>query len=141
MKITYLIKGLSNKAEGVVHELAIGKSSCVIGRKAAGLTVSDKKCSKIHAALVITAERRLEVRDLGSRNGTYVNGKRVEKQVLRPQDQIRIGGVVLTIVSLSYSGEAKADDTEIVVSSWPELWQGIPGERRQEFETYHKVAA
>jgi len=33
----------------------------------------------------------LKIRDLGSRNGTYVNGKRVEETVIKAGDQMKVG--------------------------------------------------
>jgi pSer/pThr/pTyr-binding forkhead associated (FHA) protein len=34
--------------------------------------------------------------DLGSTNGTFVNGERVQRHTLRPGDEIRIGGTRIT---------------------------------------------
>jgi pSer/pThr/pTyr-binding forkhead associated (FHA) protein len=36
---------------------------------------------------------RLMIRDLGSRNGTFVNGQKIEEMRLNPGDQIQIGPV------------------------------------------------
>jgi len=33
----------------------------------------------------------MKIRDLGSRNGTYVNGKRVEETVIKAGDQMKVG--------------------------------------------------
>ena len=41
------------------------------------LTLNDGSVSKIHAALLMTAEGTLLVADTGSTNGTYVNGRRI----------------------------------------------------------------
>src|SRR5207249_4095995 len=61
--------------------------------------------------------------DLGSRNGTFVNEKRVEQAVLAPMDQVRIGNAIFKFVDrgiepyLGYridgtrNGEGLADDT------------------------------
>jgi pSer/pThr/pTyr-binding forkhead associated (FHA) protein len=40
----------------------------------------------------------LAVRDLGSLNGTYVNGDRVEERVLRSGDEVQIGRFKLLFV-------------------------------------------
>jgi pSer/pThr/pTyr-binding forkhead associated (FHA) protein len=37
----------------------------------------------------------LEVRDLESTNGTYVNGNRVERALLSPGDRVQVGRVEL----------------------------------------------
>ena len=49
--------------------------------------VSRKHCS------VVQSEGQLLIQDLGSSNGTYVNGKRIQEASLRPGDQIRIGSL------------------------------------------------
>jgi pSer/pThr/pTyr-binding forkhead associated (FHA) protein len=60
-----------------------------------------------HHAEVIVADGVLAIRDLDSRNGTYVNGTRIAgMQPLRPGDEIRIGGQTLVV------GVASDDTTE-----------------------------
>jgi pSer/pThr/pTyr-binding forkhead associated (FHA) protein len=39
------------------------------------------------------------VRDVGSRNGTYVNGRRIESQVLADGDTISIGDCMLRFLA------------------------------------------
>jgi hypothetical protein len=47
---------------------------------------------------------RLMVRDLGSANGTFVNGKRVlGQQILKPGDELTVGSVTLRVASLANS--------------------------------------
>jgi predicted component of type VI protein secretion system len=60
----------------------------VIGRENADLTISDPEISRRHA-LVRPIERGIEVEDLGSLNGTYVNGKRIGEVV-----ELTLGGTV-----------------------------------------------
>lgn len=52
--------------------------------------------SRLHCRLTAT-DSNLEVVDLKSTNGTYVNGKRVDKAVLGTGDRLRVGRVELTI--------------------------------------------
>jgi predicted component of type VI protein secretion system len=60
----------------------------VIGRENADLTISDPEISRRHA-LVRPIERGIEVEDLGSTNGTFVNGKRIGEAV-----ELTVGGTV-----------------------------------------------
>ena len=60
----------------------------VIGRENDDLTISDPEISRRHA-LVRPIPRGIEVEDLGSMNGTYVNGKRIDEVV-----ELTIGGTV-----------------------------------------------
>ena len=53
----------------------------------------DTEVSRLHAVIEKVASG-WSVRDLGSRNGTHVNGERVlGERVLRPDDEIQVGGV------------------------------------------------
>ncbi|HYA00259.1 MAG TPA: FHA domain-containing protein [Candidatus Binatia bacterium] len=53
----------------------------------------DAEVSRLHAVVERVASG-WSVRDLGSRNGTYVNGERIlGERALRPDDEIQVGGV------------------------------------------------
>ena len=52
--------------------------------------------SRIHCRLTAAAEH-LEVEDLSSTNGTFVNDKRVKRATLAGGDRLRVGRVELTI--------------------------------------------
>jgi ABC transport system ATP-binding/permease protein len=54
--------------------------------------------SRLHCRLIATAGGDLEVRDLDSTNGTFVNGKRVQSAQLASGDRIQIGRVELIAV-------------------------------------------
>ncbi|MFR9752223.1 FHA domain-containing protein [Nocardia sp. 004] len=56
------------------------------------IVVNDPLVSRKHARLVATGEG-LTIEDLGSANGTFVNGHRQRRAVLREQDIITIGNV------------------------------------------------
>jgi pSer/pThr/pTyr-binding forkhead associated (FHA) protein len=51
--------------------------------------------SRVHCRLTALADGSLEVRDLESTNGTFVNGERVETVRLVPGDKLRVGRVEL----------------------------------------------
>ena len=60
------------------------------------LTVNDTSVSKIHAALLMTAEGTLLVADTGSTNGTYLNGRRIaygESRLIEDGDVVGFGDV------------------------------------------------
>lgn len=52
--------------------------------------------SRLHCRLT-ASEDRLEVVDLSSTNGTFVNDKRVDKAHLATGDRLRLGRVELTV--------------------------------------------
>ncbi len=51
--------------------------------------------SRVHCRLTSLPGGELEVRDLKSTNGTFVNGERIENAVLAPGDRIQVGRVEL----------------------------------------------
>jgi hypothetical protein len=69
---------------------------CSIGRKDCDLILNDRLVSRRHAELK-TVEDTLVIEDLASTNGTKVNGKKVVKNRLNPNDLISIGPINLRI--------------------------------------------
>src|SRR3954454_52836 len=67
-----------------------------IGREAGvDLEIADGKASRRHAALRVLPDGRATLYDLGSSNGTFVNGQRVQSVLLSGGEQIQIGDTVL----------------------------------------------
>ncbi len=59
------------------------------------LRLDDAEVSRLHA-VIEKVSSGWSVRDLGSRNGTHLNGERIiGERVLRPDDEIQVGGVRL----------------------------------------------
>jgi len=52
--------------------------------------------SRLHCRLNLETDK-LDVEDLGSTNGTWVNGKKVLRSALGSGDEIRIGRVIFSI--------------------------------------------
>ena len=70
---------------GLMGKLTVGSAS------EADLVLDDDTVSRQHMVLSFS-EQRVRVRDLGSRNGTFVNGARLEHAVrLEPGDRIEVG--------------------------------------------------
>jgi pSer/pThr/pTyr-binding forkhead associated (FHA) protein len=68
-----------------------------IGRSTgADFIVEAPLVSRIHCRLTAGATE-LEVLDLGSTNGTFVNGERVERRTLKPGDKLGVGRVELMV--------------------------------------------
>jgi diguanylate cyclase (GGDEF)-like protein len=89
----YLIV-LAGAAVGEMYK--ISKDQTVIGRGSqADIQVIDEGISRRHAAIQLEGER-VVVLDLGSTNGTYLNGERVENNHgLRDGDKIQVGSTTI----------------------------------------------
>lgn len=60
------------------------------------IVVNDEKVSRNHLQMVMEDNGNYSVVDLGSTNGTFVNGQRISGEVrLQPSDEVRIGQTVL----------------------------------------------
>ena len=71
----------------------------VIGRVDAGLTIDDEEVSRRHA-VVRPGDGEIEIEDLGSRNGTYVNGVRIDGVTrLAGGDSVKLGASLLQVDS------------------------------------------
>lgn len=82
-------------ADALPYEIAVGDAT--IGRSTACNIISESaEVSKVHARLSRTAEK-LVVRDLGSANGTFVNGVRVAEAVLVDGDVLSVAGDVFRV--------------------------------------------
>jgi len=81
---------------GFNYDLLPNRSRVRLGRLGSNqLQILDKKASREHAEIVAEGEGYV-IRDLGSRNGTYVNGDRLEEpHTLKGGDRISIGDFIL----------------------------------------------
>jgi pSer/pThr/pTyr-binding forkhead associated (FHA) protein len=79
-------------------EWPLERASTVIGRgRNADLVLNEPTISRAHALLSYEGAR-LFVQDLGSTNGTLVNGMREDRAVLSDGDELRMGRLVLRIM-------------------------------------------
>ena len=77
--------------------LRFTQARVILGRsKEADLRIDDHNVSRKHAAIYWN-NGRLMIDDLGSTNGTMVNGYPVTRTVLRPSDVVAIGGSRLSV--------------------------------------------
>src|SRR4051794_30332004 len=75
------------------QELVIGRSTPGLGSLG-----GDSEISRVHARVFHDPSGRLTIEDLGSTNGTFVNGNRISgQQPLNPGDQVRVGQTSLSV--------------------------------------------
>src|SRR5260370_3864200 len=95
-KMNPRVSGISGPFQGTTFSLTSSEVS--IGRDASNyLWISDPALSRWHCLLIRKGEQ-FTIRDLGSRNGTLVNGMTVDELQLRHGDQISVGGSVLVFL-------------------------------------------
>lgn len=91
--------------------IEITKDLTLVGRKEdCDLRLDHKSVSKMHCVIVKT-DGMLLLRDLGSTNGTRVNGQRVRRAVLLPNDQLQIANHKFRVY-LGPDGPAPGDRIE-----------------------------
>jgi len=71
------------------------------------VVLNDKKCSRKNS-IIRRNGLQFEIEDLGSVNGTWVNGKKVQKQELSSGDRVRIGDIEFTFQAKDKDYEQKA---------------------------------
>jgi len=96
----------------VLKEIPLSKDRTTIGRKPHNdIQIDNLAVSGEHAVIVtVLADSFLE--DLGSTNGTFVNGKTVKKHFLQNNDVIELGKYKLKYLSDAIPGASKAADFE-----------------------------
>ena len=81
----------------------------VVGRDGdADVTLRASGVSRKHARLTVSIDADVELVDLGSRNGTFVNGQRIDSVSLRDGDELRFGEAVVRVVWVGRVGPARA---------------------------------
>ena len=82
---------------GAATRFAVVRGDNILGREGAGVLALDSPTiSRRHARLTVGADTAT-VEDLGSKNGTYVNGTRVtSSMVVADGDVVRVGELVFT---------------------------------------------
>lgn len=75
--------------------VAVGAATCTLGRSPENdVVIDDRRVSRRHAEIRVRLGRHT-LYDLGSTNGTFVNGKRISEVVLSDGDRITLGAATL----------------------------------------------
>jgi len=90
----------ADKDNGLTFRLTRGSIRTVGRAPRADFIVDAQLVSRLHCRLTVNVDGTLEVQDLDSTNGTFVNGKKVRRKELQDADEVRIGRVKLTVVKV-----------------------------------------
>jgi pSer/pThr/pTyr-binding forkhead associated (FHA) protein len=93
-------------------------SEVVLGREGVSATIAeDSELSRRHAA-VRPAAGGFEIEDLGSRNGTFVNGQKIEGAMrLSGGDTIKIGQTVLALEGVARAAATAVSPTPVAAAA------------------------
>ncbi|WP_211126316.1 FHA domain-containing protein [Streptomyces yatensis] len=90
--------GQGDRSPTTFHQLAAGRVMRIGRALENELVVSDLQVSRHHAEFRALPDGRFEIRDLGSHNGTYVNGQPVRQQIIGPTDTVGVGHSTFRLV-------------------------------------------
>jgi pSer/pThr/pTyr-binding forkhead associated (FHA) protein len=92
----FVLRGVSGAAFGKTYPVP---GAVVIGRQQdCDISVPTEEISRRHAQVKPTADGLL-VEDLGSANGTFINGKRVQTGLMRPGEELRLDTIRFLLVA------------------------------------------
>jgi hypothetical protein len=83
-----IIRGPAN--EGKVYSIALGQSFTIGRSSDCSIVLPSSGVSKQHCSITPLNSLRIEIEDLGSANGTFVNGLLIKKHVIKPGDSITV---------------------------------------------------
>ena len=104
MPSLFVVRG---RDQGKHYQLSASVSR--IGREASSdIQLFDSEASRNHAEIRIDTEGKCELHDLGSSNGSRVNGEAVIRHQLRSGDRIEIGGTLMIFTGTGQPSEMDA---------------------------------
>ena len=102
------------RSDGERRSFSIARDMTVIGRREdCDLRIPLGEVSRKHCRLVRDGDT-LKLEDLGSSNGTFLNGQRVQEALLSPGDTIQVGPVAF---ALQIDGEPPEEDLRPVTTA------------------------
>src|SRR5262249_39657270 len=111
----------------VLKEINLTKERTTIGRKPHNDIQIDNLAVSGEHAVIVTILQDSFLEDLGSTNGTVVNGQSIKKHFLQNNDIIELGKYKLKYVNETPAGVAKAADFEKTMVLRPGAIKPAPG--------------
>jgi len=91
----WILRTLTDESPAQTFRLLPGAVRTLGRATGADFIVDAALVSRVHCRLTALPDGQLEVRDLESTNGTFVNGKRVEVARLSSGDRLQVGRMEL----------------------------------------------
>jgi pSer/pThr/pTyr-binding forkhead associated (FHA) protein len=107
-ELRFGLRFISGKYQGGEYPLAEGQE-IVIGRSSElDMVLVEEMVSRKHARIALS-DGVISIEDMGSTNGTFVNGEKVEQGTLKEGDRVLIGTNILKVMAVAQDGEGKLD--------------------------------
>jgi pSer/pThr/pTyr-binding forkhead associated (FHA) protein len=101
----YALRFISGKYQGGEFPLPINRE-IVVGRSSElDMVLVEDMVSRRHAKIIVTDDQ-IFIQDLGSTNGTFVNGEKIKRAKLNEGDRILIGTSIIKLVAADPSSTA-----------------------------------
>jgi pSer/pThr/pTyr-binding forkhead associated (FHA) protein len=91
----WILRTVAEAADEQTFRILPGNARTLGRATGADFIVDAALVSRVHCRITALASGELEVRDLESTNGTFVNGRRVEQARLASGDRIQVGRMEL----------------------------------------------
>src|SRR5664279_4110213 len=102
----FALRFISGKYQGGEYPLADGQE-IVIGRSSElDMVLVEEMVSRKHARIALV-DGVISIADLGSTNGTFVNGEKVDEGTLKEGDRVLIGTNILKVIALGKDGDGQ----------------------------------
>ena len=107
-ELRFGLRFISGKYQGGEFPLGEGQE-IVIGRSSElDMVLVEEMVSRKHARIALT-DGVINIEDLGSTNGTFVNGEKVDHGTLKEGDRVLIGTNILKVIATTQDADQKLD--------------------------------
>lgn len=93
----WILTSVAPADAGLTFRLLPGTLKTMGRAPRADFVVDAALVSRVHCRLTLTQANQLELEDLGSTNGTFVNGRKVAKATLADGDTLTVGRVEFVV--------------------------------------------
>jgi pSer/pThr/pTyr-binding forkhead associated (FHA) protein len=93
----WTLQSVEPEDAGLTFRLLPGTLKTMGRAPRADFVVDAALVSRVHCRFTLKTDNELELEDLGSTNGTFLNGKKVTKAVLSSGDKLAVGRVLFVV--------------------------------------------
>src|ERR1700690_1551883 len=109
---SYVLRFISGKYQGGEFPIATDKQ-IVVGRSSdLDMVLVEDMVSRKHARIAMQSDQ-IWIEDLGSTNGTFVNGEKIKRARLKEGDRVLIGTSILKVIAGDATSPAARDEAQV----------------------------